>query len=75
MAVLNASEYRADVTTIEDTVLLRIEQDDLFEAMRASTERMQGVIGLLTRAWRRWGIFSESRSNGHAAGLRLFPKK
>jgi AAA family ATP:ADP antiporter len=49
IAVLNRDVYRADVTAIEDTVLLRIEQEDMFDLMQSNTEIMQGVISLLSR--------------------------
>jgi hypothetical protein len=49
VAVLNRDVYRAAVKAAEDTVLLRIEQDDLFELMQANSEIMRGIIGLLAR--------------------------
>jgi hypothetical protein len=49
VAVLNRDVYRASVKAAEDTVLLRIEQDDLFELMQANAEIMRGIIGLLAR--------------------------
>jgi hypothetical protein len=49
VAVLNRDVYRAGVRAAEDTVLLRIEQDDLFELMQANGEIMRGIIGLLAR--------------------------
>jgi len=49
VAVLNRDVYRAEVAAIEDSVLLRIEQDDMFDLMQSNTEIMQGVIGLLAR--------------------------
>ena len=33
----------------EDSVLLRLERDDIFDLMRSNTEIMQGIIGLLAR--------------------------
>jgi CRP-like cAMP-binding protein len=49
VAVLNRDVYRASVKAAEDTVLLRIEQDDLFDLMQANAEIMRGIIGLLAR--------------------------
>jgi CRP-like cAMP-binding protein len=47
IAVLNRDVYRASVTAIEDSVLLRIDQEDMFELMQSNTEILQGIIGLL----------------------------
>jgi hypothetical protein len=49
IAVLNRDAYRAEATAVEDSVLLRIDKDDLFELMQASAELMQAIIGLLAR--------------------------
>jgi hypothetical protein len=49
VAVLNRDAYRADATAAEDSVLLRLERDDIFDLMRSSSEIMQGIIGLLAR--------------------------
>jgi CRP-like cAMP-binding protein len=49
IAVLNRDVYRAEVIAAEDTVLLRIEQEDMFELMQSNTEIMQGIISLLAR--------------------------
>jgi CRP-like cAMP-binding protein len=49
VAVLNRDTYRAAVAAIEDSVLLRIDQEDLFDLMQSNTELLQGIIGLLAR--------------------------
>ena len=49
VAVLNRDVYRGQATAMEDTVLLRIDQEDLFDLMQADAEIMKGIVGLLAR--------------------------
>ena len=49
VAVLNREAYRASATAAEDSVLLRVDRDDMFELMRSNAEIMQAIIGLLAR--------------------------
>jgi len=49
IAVLNRDAYRASATAVEDTVLLSIEQEDLFLLMQSDADIMRGIVGLLAR--------------------------
>lgn len=49
IAVLNRNCYRASVTAVDNSVVLRIEQADMFDLIQDSSDIMQGVISLLAR--------------------------
>jgi hypothetical protein len=65
IAVLKRDFYRADVSAIEDTVLLKIAGEDMFDLMQSNSEIMQGVIGLLAdRVVQVGGLLRQSAQAG-----------
>ena len=48
MSLLDQEPRSADVTTTEDSTLLRIGQEEFYDVLRRNQEVVQGVIGLLT---------------------------
>jgi len=48
MALLDQEPRSADATTTEESVLLRIAQEEFYEVLGSNTEIMQGIIKLLT---------------------------
>lgn len=64
MAVLDSSPRSADVHTIEDTTLLRVEQEQFLDIMQSNTQIMQGVVRMLLNRLRKMDemIVEQSRS-------------
>jgi CRP-like cAMP-binding protein len=48
MALLDREPRSADVTTVDSTTLLKIEQDAFYEVLSRNQELMLGMIRLLT---------------------------
>lgn len=48
MALLDQEPRSADATTVEESILLKIAQEEFYEVLGSNTEIMQGIIKLLT---------------------------
>ena len=52
LALLNTEPRTASVTTIQDSTLLRLDQDDFYNVIASSVEVTQGIIRMLTKRLR-----------------------
>jgi CRP/FNR family cyclic AMP-dependent transcriptional regulator len=69
MAVLDHEPRSADATVMEDSTLLRIDQEAFYEVLSQNQELMHGIIRLLTSRLRTAGERLAAISSKSDAGL------
>jgi CRP/FNR family cyclic AMP-dependent transcriptional regulator len=75
MAVLDHEPRSADATVMEDSTLLRIDQEAFYEVLSQNQELMHGIIRLLTSRLRTAGERLAAISSKSDAGLAPVPGK